>query len=178
MSGGGSGGAGAGADDASRLAALERRVARLEDVAAIERVKAVYAQACDTDYDVDLFLSIFTEDGVWQSNAFGTFSGHDGLTTFMRDADWGTIRFVHHSMIPQWIDVAEDGQSARGFWYLVEFASRPGPPDDRADRAVVIAGTYDDEFVKVGGEWKIKRCLADFAFNSDWDKGWVEQRYR
>ena len=96
----------------------------------------------------------------------------------MRDGDWGELRWVNHSMITQWIDVAGDGQSARGLWYLVEFATRPGLPDDRADRAVIIAGTYEDELVKVGGEWKITRCIADFAFNSDFDKGWVEQRYR
>ena len=90
----------------------------------------------------------------------------------MRDGDWGELHWVNHSMITQWIDVAGDGQSARGLWYLVEFATRPGLPDDRADRAdraVIIAGTYEDELVKVGGEWKITRCIADFAFNSDFD---------
>ena len=167
-----------GAGQAATLAALERRVARFEDVAAIERVMALYAKACDTGYDHELFASLFTADGVWESNAFGSYRGRDELAGFVRDADWGEIRWVNHSLITQWVDVADDGQSARGFWNLVEFATRPGPPDSRADRAVVIAGTYEDELVKVVGEWKITHCIASFAFNSDWDKGWVEQRYR
>ena len=48
---------------------LERRIARVEDVTAIERVMALYAKACDTGYDHELFASLFTADGVWESNA-------------------------------------------------------------------------------------------------------------
>lgn len=155
---------------------LEQRIARIEDTRAIERVKAIYAQACDSDYDLEQFLSIFTEDAVWESTAFGSYRGHDGLRQFMLDTPWGTSRFVHHSMIPQWVDIAEDGQSARGRWYLVEFASRPDPQGD--DRAVLILGIYTDDLVKVDGQWKIRHCFADFKCNSDWDKAWVEQQYR
>lgn len=162
--------------DADRLAALERRIARQEDHAAIERVMALYAKACDTDYDDALFCSLFTEDGVWESNAFGVYRGRAEIEGFMLNADWGAIRFVHHSMITQWIDIADDGSTATGRWYLVEFASRPAP--DRSEKAVIIAGVYTDRLVKLDGEWKIAHCQADFAFNSDWDKGWVKQQFR
>lgn len=156
---------------------LERRIARIEDGEAIKRLKARYAQASDTDYDWRTFGTLFTDDGVWESNAFGTYHGREAVTGFMKNvADTGMIKFAHHSMIPQWIDVAEDGQTAHGRWYLIEFATMPDAAG--SDRAVIITCIYEDDFRKVDGQWLFTKVGADFQFVTDWDKGWVEQQFR
>lgn len=156
---------------------LEKRVARIEDAEAIKRLKARYAQASDTGYDYDLFASLFTEDAMWVSNAFGTFTGRGEIRGFVKQVqETGTIKFAHHNMVPQWIDVADDGQTAHGRWYLIEFATMPDAQG--VDRAVIITCIYEDDFRRVDGEWKFTRVGADFQFVSDWDKGWVLQQFR
>ena len=156
---------------------LERRIARIEDCEAIKRLQATYALACDKGYDDVLYASLFTEDAVWASNAFGTFTGRDEIGGFTRGIrEQGTITFAHHSMIPQWIDVAGDGQTAQGRWYLIEFATMPDAAG--VDRAVIITCIYENDFRKVSGEWKFTKVDANFQFVSDWDKGWVIQQFR
>lgn len=160
----------------SSIDELERRIGRIEDAEAIKRLKARYAQASDSNYDYEHFATLYTEDAVWESNAFGTFHGRAEIRGFMKKVhDEGIIKFAHHSMIPQWIDVAEDGQTATGRWYLIEFATMP---DAEGDRAVIITCIYDDAFRKVDGEWLFTKVGAAFQFVSDWDKGWVEQQFR
>ena len=156
---------------------LERRVARIEDAEAIKRVKAMYAKASDTGYDDVLFGSLFTEDATWESNAFGTFHGRTEIAGFVATVRVpGIIKFAHHNMVPQWIDVADDGLTAHGRWYLIEFATMPDAQG--VDRAVIITCIYEDDFRKVNGEWLFTKVGADFQFVSDWDKGWVVQQYR
>ena len=156
---------------------LEKRIARIEDAEAITRLKAMYAKASDSGYDYKLFGSLFTEDAVWESNAFGTFHGRGEIAGFVKKTgEEGLIKFAHHSMVPQWIDVADDGQTAHGRWYLIEFATMPDAAG--IDRAVIITCIYENDFRKVNGEWKFTKVGADFQFVSDWDKAWVEQRFR
>lgn len=156
---------------------LERRIARIEATEEIKRLKARYAQASDSDYDWRSFQDLFTADGVWHSNAFGTYEGREAVGGFMKAiADTGSIGFAHHSMIPQWIDIAEDGLTAHGRWYLIEFATMPDA--DGVDRAVIITCIYEDDFRLEEGRWLIAKVDARFQFVSDWDKGWVEQQFR
>ena len=49
---------------------------------------------------------------------------------------------------------------------------------DRSEKSAIIVGVYTDRLVKLDGAWRIAHCQADFAFNADWDKGWVERRFR
>ena len=156
---------------------LERRIARIEDCEAIKRLQARYAHACDKGYDDALFGTLFTEDAVWESNAFGTYRGRAEVAGFVKTVrETGSIKFAHHSMIPQWIDVAEDGRTAHGRWYLIEFATMPDAAG--VDRAVIITCIYENDFRKVSGEWLFTKVGANFQFVSDWDKGWVEQQFR
>lgn len=156
---------------------LEQRIARIEDCEAIKRLQATYAHACDKGYDDVLYATLFTEDAVWESNAFGTFTGRAEIKGFVKGVrETGSIKFAHHSMIPQWIDVADDGRTAHGRWYLIEFATMPDAAG--VDRAVIITCIYENDFVRVDGEWKFTKVRANFQFVSDWDKGWVEQQFR
>jgi hypothetical protein len=159
------------------IESLERRIARIEAAEAIRRVQAKIAFASDDGYDPVLFGSLFTADAVWESNAFGTFTGRAAIEAFIRDVrKQGLISFAHHSMIPQWVDIAEDGHTAHGRWYAIQSATMPDAGG--SDRAVIIACTYENDFAQVEGEWRYTKVSATFHFVSDWDKGWVEQPFR
>jgi len=156
---------------------LEERVGRLEDIEAIQRLKARYAKYCDNGYDADGMTSLFVEDASWESNAFGTYHGREEIHRFIssigREILWAT-----HFMICPNIDIADDGQTATGEWYLLELATMT-PRDGGEERdSVVMTANYRDDFVKVDGEWRLRRVVADFKHVSNLDAGWARQQFR
>src|SRR6476660_5925044 len=84
--------------------AVEARIARLEAVEAIQVLKARYADVCDTGYDPVRMRPFFTNDAVWEF--FGGISN--------------TITWALHYMVAPIIEIADDGRTATGSWYLLE----------------------------------------------------------
>ncbi len=70
-------------DVAARLAALERRVAALEDELAIHRLLASYGFAVDTG-DADATAALITEDGVYDVDGTLVMRGRDGVAAMVR----------------------------------------------------------------------------------------------
>jgi hypothetical protein len=81
-------------------------------------------------------------------------------------------------MICPTVNVSDDGQTATGSWYLIEFATMTRPSGGDATDAVVMSAIYNDTFVKENGEWRFKKVEVEFHQVSDLDKGWVLQQFR
>ena len=157
---------------------LEKRIARLEDIEAIRNLRARYAQYADDDYDADGMASLFVEDGVWEfTNEWGRHEGrqaiHEMTTALGRQITWA----LHFTICPQ-IEVAPDGQTATGRWYILALETMVGTVDPEERDAVIVSGIYSDEYVKVDGEWKFKQVVCTIHQLSNLDQGWVRQRFR
>src|SRR5262245_49824524 len=157
--------------------AIEQRLARLEDIEAIQRLKERYAYYCDNGYDADGFTSLFVDEAVWESNAFGIYHGKNEIHSFISGIQT-QILWATHFMICPAITVAPDGHSATGRWYLLELATMTGVDDQNGRDAVVMAANYEDSFVKENGEWKIRKVKVHFHNVSNLDQGWAKQQYR
>lgn len=156
---------------------LEARVRRLEDMEAIRDLKMAYAKLCDEGYDADGITALFAEEDVsWESDVFGTHVGRDGIHAWFDNVD-EEIRWALHFMVNPGIEVAPDGRTAKGSFYLLELATMSSPDGGEPD-AVVMTGKYDDDFVKVDGEWRFKRIVINFEQVSNLDQGWVKQQFR
>jgi len=155
---------------------LEARIARLEDIESIRQLKHQYSVYCDHGYDADGMTSLFTEDAVWDSNKFGTYEGRDAIHGFIKEVG-KEILFALHYMNNELIEIAPDGQTARGSWILLEPATMTRADSDEND-SVIITAEYDDEFVKVDGEWKFKRVKANFRTVANLHEGWHKRPYR
>jgi hypothetical protein len=156
---------------------LEKRLARIEDIEAIKKLKARYAYYCDHGYDADGFVSLFVEDAVWESNAFGTYRGRDEIYRFISTIGKQIVWALHYMICPV-VEVASDGRMAKGTWYLLELATMVGTKNPTARDAVIITGNYEDTFVKQGGEWRFKSVKVHFHQVSNLDQGWVNQPFR
>lgn len=156
---------------------VEQRLARIEDVEAIKRLKAKYAEYCDNGYDADGMAALFAEDGSWEGNVFGIHHGREAIRKHILGFH-GQILWALHFMVCPVIDVAPDGKSARGQWYLFEPATFAGLDDPARGDAVIITAKYDDEFVKRDGRWWFKKVGATFEQISNLDEGWVRQPFR
>lgn len=157
---------------------VEARIQRLEDIQAIHDLKMAYAKLCDEGYDADGIVALFAEgvDVEWVSDVFGTHRGRDGIRAWFDDVD-EEIRWALHLMINPVIEVADDGETATGSFYLLELATMSAPGGGDPD-AVVMTGKYRDELVRENGTWRFKRIEINFEQVSNLDQGWVRQQFR
>jgi hypothetical protein len=153
---------------------LERRVARLEAVDAICKLKERYADVCDSGYDPVRMRPFFTEDAVWDGGPrFGRHNGIDAVCDFFAGIS-STITWALHYMVAPNIEIAEDGRTATGTWYLFEpctIATDNGP------RAMLITGRYADRYRRVDGSWKFSEVTLDCQTFSPLDEGWVRKPF-
>jgi hypothetical protein len=148
---------------------LEKRIRVLEDIEAIKRLKARYCAYCDDSYNADGVAGLFTEDGVWETGV-GRNEGREEIRAFFKQLPQ-SISFAIHMVLNPIIEV--DGDTAKGSWYLL-------CPCTRAEtgRAIWQAGRYDDEYVRVDGEWKFKNLkVSHYFFRTPFDEGWVKNRF-
>jgi hypothetical protein len=158
---------------ARRLEELSARLQRFEDIEAIKRLKARYAECADRGKNL---MELCADDIVWDGGErFGRHVGKQAFREFgQRNAK--VITWTLHYMIPSEIEVSDDGESARGAWYLWELAIMP-KADGEAE-AVWIGGTYEDTFVKEQGRWKFKTVTLRLDVLSPYGDGWVKTRFR
>ena len=147
-------------------AALEARIARIEDIEAIKQLKARYCEICDDDHDPDRIVTIFTEDGVWEGKGIGNAEGHAAIRELFvgfRDA----ISFSQHMVMNSMIEI--DGDTATGRWYLFgPFTFRDG------NQARWQAARYHEDYVREGGAWKIKHLrIAPPTMSANYETGWA-----
>jgi len=160
-------------DLARRLEEISARLQRFEDIEAIKRLKAYYAECADRGKNL---LAVCTDDIVWDGGErFGRHVGKKAFREFgKRNAK--VITWTLHYMVPSAIDVSDDGQSARGTWYLWELATMP--KTDGKSEAVWIGGTYEDTFVKEDGRWKFKTVTLRLDILSPYGDSWAKTRFR
>ncbi|HIF08568.1 MAG TPA: nuclear transport factor 2 family protein, partial [Sneathiellales bacterium] len=95
---------------------LEQRITRLEDIEAIKQLKVRYSHICDDLHNPDNIASVFADDAIWESEDFGTATGHAEIRAlFSKFRDMFT--FSQHNMTNPIIEV--DGDRATGIWYIM-----------------------------------------------------------
>ena len=141
-------------------ASLEERIQRLEDIEAIKYLKAeaeIYADRMDEE----AFCSLLTEDCA----LIGVKQQHYG-----RDAIKNNVKFwpfaVHYASNPK---IEVNGDTAKGEWYLFM------PHTNHENGAMWAGAYYEDEYVKVDGEWKFKVIKLSPWFWSSYENGWAKE---
>ena len=153
-------------DDA--LKSLESRISALEDIEAIKRLQADYAAACDDGYDADRVAAMFTEDGVWDGGHLGRVEGREAVRNFFAKSS-EIFLFAVHFMIAPNIELAGDGRSARGSWYLWEPCTISDGGDGRRHWSATV---YDIEYRKSDEGWQFREMNLDIRIFAPVDEGW------
>jgi ketosteroid isomerase-like protein len=134
-------------------AALEERVQRLEDVAAIQRILVEYSARIDAR-DFTGYAALFAREGTWQNGATvrrGREEIQAMLVGLFGTPEAGYVnREDYHLVSNPQVDVQGDRATARSRHLLV-MRGENGQPQP------MLAGLYEDEFVREDGEWKILR---------------------
>lgn len=137
----------------SDLEALEQRVQRVEDELAIRRVIVEYAVRLDAR-DLDAYLDLFAENGVWQIGDTvrrGRAEIGEMLASLYGETEIEPFGYERYRIVSNMqIDVDGDRATARSR-HLSVVRGENGNPEP------ILAGLYEDELVREGGEWKILR---------------------
>jgi hypothetical protein len=169
-------------DDAllRRIETLEARVRAAEDVQAIHRLKARYAQLVDARYRrvggvverdalekaARAIAETFTEEGVWDGGAaLGVCTGRDEIFRRMCEP---TLSFSWHFFLKPCIEVT--GDRGRGTWDILS------PCTTGEGRAMWMAGVEHDEYARVGDAWLHTHMKLDVVMMAPHDKGWAKKR--
>ena len=148
------------------MAELEQRLTRMEDIEAIKQLKAEYCDICDDDHNPGRITTIFAEDGIWEAEGFGKGEGYAGIRELFQGFQ-KMISFSQHMVMNPVIKV--EGERATGRWYFI------GPFTFGGTTAKWQAVRYEDDYVKVGGEWKIQHLRAHVRMSTDYETSWANQ---
>ena len=149
---------------------LEQRIRVLEDIEAIRKLKARYADACDRDYDYDTLASLFAEDAIWDGGTFGRYEGREAIRQFFIGASTA-IPFAMHYMINPIIEV--NGDEATGRWHLFQACTFSAG----GDQAIWGSARYEEQYRRFGGEWLFWRLDLISEFWTPFDQGWVKRPF-
>jgi uncharacterized protein (TIGR02246 family) len=132
---------------------IEQRLQRVEDELAIRRVLVDYSATQDAR-DYAGYAALFAKNGEWV-NGKNVHRGRDAILKMLVDL-YGTPppgytnnESYHITSNPQ-IDVNGDRATARSRHLLV----MRGP---KGEPTPALAGRYEDELIREGGQWKILR---------------------
>ena len=147
------------------LKELEARIRVLEDIEAIKRLKHKYFRCLDAklwDELADCFVENATTsytDGKY------SFRGVEAIISFLKKSlGADTVVSMHQGHQPE-IDITSE-TTAKGIW-----TSEAGLIITDRNVSTREVNFYYDEYVKIGGQWKIKHTGYRRLFEEVWDRG-------
>ena len=150
---------------------VSQRLARLEAVENIRRLKHKYCWYCDQGYDPDGIIGLFTKDGVWDGGPFGRHAGHAEIHKFFSGVS-SQIVFAAHLVLNELIDVSADCKSAKGEWWLIMPCTVR--TESGTEEARWLNGYYHEKYACERGKWKFKSLDLDLKFFEPHRKGWAK----
>ena len=146
---------------------LKSRITVLEDIEAIKKLKARYCAVCDDNHNPDMITTLFAEDGIWEGADVGAHRGHAAIRKLF-EGFRDRISFSQHNVMNPIIEV--NGERAKASWYFLgPFTFRKG------NRAYWLAARYEDDYVKINGEWKFQHLRAIGRMTAPYEKGWADK---
>jgi hypothetical protein len=142
---------------------LEDRIQRLEDIEAIRRLRNRY-HFCLNEGRYHEVRDLCVDDAVIELGYLARYEGIEAI-----DRGFRAMGERERFFIKQFIhghDVEVNGDAATGRSYLEARYGRFGV-------SWVVAGRYDDTYVRVGGAWKFKAMMTELFYTVPNSVGWT-----
>jgi hypothetical protein len=144
------------------------KVAQLEGESAIENLQRSYGYYVDKQL-WEKTADLFATNATLEIGGRGVFVGKSRVLeyfTWLSPRGLTRGKLFNHIQLQPIVHIAPDGNSAKGRWrFLVEFG-------EYQKAAMWGGGTYENEYVKEGGVWKISMLHAYFRFYTPYADGW------
>jgi len=155
----------------ARAAALERDIARLEDVNEIKKLQRIYGFYTDKQL-WSAASELFSADGTIEVGGRGVYVGRDRIRAFLAlNGPEGPQpkRLFDQMQLQPIVHVAPDGQTAQGRWHVFAQEAVHG------EYANWGLGVLENEYVKEDGVWKIRRHHFFTTMYTPYEAGWAKQ---
>jgi hypothetical protein len=157
----------------ARIKALEDQVRTLQDIDEIKNLQRAYGYYLE-HWMASEIIDLFADGpGVGLEWPEGKYPGKEGVRRYFSEMEKKVdAEFLHQLMqLSPIVDVDPDGTTARGRWY--SFGGVSVPRGGGVSQSF-ISGTYENEYVKEGGKWKIKKIRWHLNFSAKPGTGWVK----
>lgn len=155
---------------------LARRLDRLESREQIASVMAEYLYQVDRPRDRAVLATLFADDAVWEAKGnlaeMGTTTSGAAIVDMLVSIP-EALPYTAHFITNPVIDVAEDGQTARGRWHTIELMTKGGDPTAE----LVCIAWYDNDFVRRDGRWQLSYVRYEDSLVFPYEEGWHDVRY-
>jgi hypothetical protein len=158
----------------TRLAAVQARATRIEDINEIENLQGSYGYYTDKML-WDEVVDLFADDGTLEIGPSGVYAGKDSIRRYLLSLSGGRqgplegVLYDHFQLQPI-VTVADDGQTANGRWRLFLMAGTSGS----GSGGTWGEGVYENEYVKQNGVWKIRKLHWYANFVAPYEGGWLD----
>ncbi|MEJ1962052.1 MAG: nuclear transport factor 2 family protein [Gammaproteobacteria bacterium] len=160
----------AGASPSARVLSLAGRVQRLQDQTDVENLQHTYGYYLDRKMWDDV-ADLFSEDGSLEVAQRGVYVGKPhirrALEVFYGPSPLRHGELFDHINLATVVTLAPDGQSASVRTSQLCMLGLNGVS------AQWEQGTYENQFIKQGGVWKVKAIHYYPKVFTDYDKGWM-----
>ncbi|MDR2216414.1 MAG: nuclear transport factor 2 family protein [Nevskiaceae bacterium] len=149
-----------------QLAAAQTQAQRAEDWTQVANLQASYGFYVDKMRWDDV-ADLFTPNATLEIAGRGLFIGQDRIRTYLKALgtfEYGTL--YNHTQLQPVIHIADDGASAKARWRSIIQVAHLGK-DARWGEA-----TYENEYMKLDGKWRISKLHSFITYYIPFDKGW------
>lgn len=160
----------------AELAAVHTRLAQVEDVQAIQKLKARYGELADSRYTrkgprseaeiariADEIALLFSEDATWDGGA--TLGIARGRAEIRDRFAAPTLQFSWHYFMKPQIEVG--GDEARAQWDIL------APCTTTEGVAMWMSGVEFDRYRRVDGLWLHQEMRLEVVFMAPHERGWA-----
>lgn len=145
------------------LAALAKRIRRLEDLEEIRNLRARLARGADADHNLDMIMPLFHEDASitylhpTMADRFGAHYGKDAIRKYLASVPDNIMTWSMHYWVSPLIEFDEnDEDRAKGNWYYWGAYNMRNPETKEVEGQNAGAVFYD-EYIRQDGKWLFRK---------------------
>jgi len=157
----------------ARLADIESRASRIDDINQIENLQGSFGYY----YDKMLWehvIDLFADDGTMELGSSGVYVGKDSIRDYLYSlsgGQQGPLEGVlnNHLQLQPIVTLSDDGRTASGRWraWVLTGVSGAGSGGNWGE------GPYENTYIKEGGVWKIQSIRWYGTFLAPYEGGWL-----
>lgn len=145
---------------------LKQQTQMNTDQAELTNLQAIYGYYVDKAQWNDA-ADLFTSDATLEIAGRGLFTSQESIRTYLVSRGGLTHgRLYNHMQLQPVIHIADDGLSAKARWRSFMQVGQLG------EEARWGEATYNNEYEKQDGVWKIKKLHSFITFYVEYDQGW------
>ena len=158
---------------AARIAGISQQADRIGDYNELRNLQQIYGYYTDKAL-WDQVVDLFADDGSIELGLNGVYAGKAIIRKYLYSLTGGKPglgkgQLNNHFQLSPVITIASDGQSAKARWrtMIQDGVYGAGSGGNWG------AGTYENEYVKQGGVWKLRTVHLYVKFYAPYEGGWT-----